>query len=442
MDTVDPATPAPGGIDAPAAPAPSGIPTPSAPGPAPEPSRVGPGFITALTGAYFGTWLALLPAAQITLALRVQQIAPDDKAAVLSLVLSVGAVVALLGQNVFGLLSDRTTSRFGMRRPWIALGSVSGAASLVLLATAANTALLVIAWALTQLTFNILLAGLNPVVADQVPPAQLGRVTALAGMTTQLGVAGGAFLVQALLPDLTIALLVPALLCLVGCAILLRILPDRRLDRADVPPMTWRTWLSAYWISPRRAPDFAWAWLSRFLVGFGNVTLSSYQTYFLMDRFGYDEDAIGGVVFKVLLVSAVCMVVASLVFGALSDRLRRRKPFVLLSAVVLALAHVMAAFAPSFGWYLAASAVAGVASGCFLAVDLALVTGVLPSRADTGKDMSVFHLAQVLPQSLAPAVAPLFLAIGGGDNYAAFFLAGAVIGLIGAVCNQRIRSVR
>ncbi|MFB7160966.1 MFS transporter [Streptomyces sp. NPDC056242] len=432
MDLADPAMPAAGGVDAPA---PHGR--------TPEPPRVGAGFIAALSGAYFGTWIALLPAIQITLALRVQQIAPDAKASVLSLVLTVGAVVALLGQNVFGLLSDRTTSRFGMRRPWIALGSAAGAASLVLLATASNTAVLVLSWALTQLTLNILLAGLNPVVADQVPASQLGRVTAIAGMTTQLAVAGGAFLVQALLPNLTAALLVPAVLCLVGSVILLRVLPDRRRAHADLPPLTWRTWLGAYWISPRKAPDFAWAWLSRFLVGFGNVTLNSYQTYFLMDRFGYDDETIGGVVFKVLLVNAVCMVLASLVFGALSDRLRRRKPFVLLSAIALALAHVIAAFAPSLGWYLAASAIAGVAAGCYTAVDLALVTEVLPSRADTGKDMSVFHLAQVLPQSLAPAVAPLYLSLGGGDdNYAAFFLAGAVIGLIGAICNQRIRSVR
>ncbi|MGW9116608.1 MFS transporter [Streptomyces sp. NPDC055663] len=431
MDTVDPATPATCGIAALAGPV-----------PAARPPRVGAGFIVALAGAYFGTWLALLPAIQITLALRVQQIAPDDKAAVLSMVLAVGAVVALLGQNVFGLLSDRTTSRFGMRRPWIALGAVSGAVSLVLLATAANTGMLVFAWALTQLTFNILLAGLNPVIPDQVPPSQLGRVTALAGLTTQLGVAGGAFLVQALLPNLTAALLIPALLCLVGAGVLLRVLPDRRLAQARRAPLTWRTWLRAYWVNPRKEPDFAWAWLSRFLVGFGNVTLSSYQTYFLMDRFGYDEDAIGGVVFKALLVNAVCVVLASVVFGALSDRLRRRKPFVLLSAVVLALAHVMAAFAPSLGWYLVATAIAGIAGGCYLAVDLALVAEVLPSRADTGKDMSVFHLAQVLPQSVAPAVAPLFLAIGDGENYAAFFLGSAVVGLIGAVCNQRIRSVR
>ncbi|MFD0343648.1 MFS transporter [Streptomyces sp. NPDC127117] len=431
MDTVDPATPATGGTAALAGPE-----------PAAQPPRVGAGFIVALTSAYFGTWLALLPAIQITLALRVQQIAPDDKAAVLSMVLAVGAVVALLGQNVFGLLSDRTTSRFGMRRPWIALGAMSGAVSLVLLATAANTGMLVFAWALTQLTFNILLAGLNPVIPDQVPPSQLGRVTALAGLTTQLGVAGGAFLVQALLPNLTAALLIPALLCLVGAGVLLRVLPDRRLTQTRRAPLTWRTWLRAYWVNPRKEPDFAWAWLSRFLVGFGNVTLSSYQTYFLMDRFGYDEDTIGGVVFKALLVNAVCVVLASVVFGALSDRLRRRKPFVLLSAVVLALAHVMAAFAPSLGWYLVATAIAGIAGGCYLAVDLALVAEVLPSRADTGKDMSVFHLAQVLPQSVAPAVAPLFLAIGDGENYAAFFLGGAVVGLVGAVCNQRIRSVR
>ncbi|MDP9868856.1 MULTISPECIES: MFS transporter [Streptosporangium] len=100
---------------------------------------------------------------------------PDDKAAVLSLVLSVGAAVALVAQNVFGLLSDRTASRFGMRRPWIVAGALLGVASLGLLATAAGVGTLVAAWALTQLTFNILLAGLNPVIPDQVPSAQWAR---------------------------------------------------------------------------------------------------------------------------------------------------------------------------------------------------------------------------------------------------------------------------
>ncbi|WP_318209489.1 MULTISPECIES: MFS transporter [unclassified Streptomyces] len=414
---------------------------PSGPLSAPR-APVSAGFIAALTAAFLFTWMALLPATQVTLALRVQQIAPQDKAAALSLVLAVGAVVALLAQNIFGVLSDRTTSRFGMRRPWILIGALLGVASLGFLATADSIASLVASWALTQLTFNILLAGLTPVIPDQIPPAQLGRVSALTGITTQVGVVGGVFLTQLLLPDLTTAILLPGLFCLIGVGVLTVVLRDRQLAPADRRPLRPSVWLQAYWVSPRKHPDFAWAWLSRFLVQCGNITLTSYQTYFLMSRFGYTEDTVGPVVLKVLLVSIAGIVLAAMVFGALSDRLQRRKPFVLVSAVVLALAHVLAAFATSLTMFLISAAITGVAAGCFLAVDLALVTQVLPSSADAGKDMGVLHLASALPQMLMPAIAPLFLAIGDGDNYAAFFIAGGVIGLIGAFCNQRIRSVR
>lgn len=409
----------------------------------PDSAHVGAGFTLAVTGAFFGTWLALLPATQVTLALRVQQIAPQHKTAVLSLVLAVGAAVALLAQNVFGALSDRTTGRFGMRRPWIAVGAVLGVASLGLLATASTVVLVVLAWALTQLMFNILLAGLNPVLPDQVPSRQLGRLSAVTGLTTQLGIVGGAFFAQLFLPNLTLAILVPGVVCLAAVGVFLLVLRDRHLDPADRRPLSWSSLLRAYWVNPRKAPDFAWAWLSRFLVMCGNFTLTSYQTYFLMSRFGYTPRTIGTVVFEVLLVNTVAVVLASVVCGAISDRLRRRKLFVLISAIVLAVGHIVAAYSYSLPLFILAAAVAGVATGCYQSVDLAMVAEVLPSRADAGKDMGILHLANVLPQTLVPAVAPLFLAIGGhGDNYPAFFLAGAILGIIGALCNQRVRAIR
>jgi hypothetical protein len=79
----------------------------------------------------------------------------------------------------------------------------------------------------------------------------------------------------------------------------------------------------------------------------------------------------------------------------------------------------------------------------YLAVDQALIAEVLPSRKDVAKDMEGLHLANVLPQTLVPVTAPLFLMIGGsGENYPALFIGGAIIGIIGAIINQFIRSVR
>jgi hypothetical protein len=77
-------------------------------------------------------------------------------------------------------------------------------------------------------------------------------------------------------------------------------------------------------------------------------------------------------------------------------------------------------------------------------VDLALVTDVLPDKEGAAaKDMGVFNIANALPQSLAPAAAPLFLAIGGdGSNYTALFIAAAIAAALGALTVIPIKKVR
>lgn len=406
-------------------------------------TTVDTGMVAALSAAFLGCWVVLLPAIQVTLALRVQQITPDGKAAALSVVLAVGATVALVSQNIIGALSDRTTSRFGMRRPWLVAGVLLGAASLGFLAIAPNVPALVLAWALVQLTFNIILAALNPIVPDQIPTTHRGRVSAVIGLTQQVGVVGGILLIQVFLPNLALAIVAPGLLSIVTVVILVAVLKDRRLAPADKRPFRFKEFLQAYWVNPRTAPDFAWAWLSRFLMYCGGATLVGYQTYFLQSQFGFTAQTVTPVIFGLAATGAVSVVIGSIVFGTISDRIGRRKIFVIISASVQGFALAFIAFSPSIASYFVAALISGIASGCYVAVDVAMVTEVLPSAEDAGKDLGVFHLASVLPQMIVPVVAPLFLAIGGGEaNYPAFFLAGAVFVVIGALCNQMIKSVR
>jgi len=385
----------------------------------------------------------LLPATQVTLALKVNQIDPAGKANTLSLVLGVGAFVALIAQNIFGALSDRTTSRFGMRRPWLLGGMIAAVASLFLLSAASTVPVLVLGWGLTQLTFNVLLAGLNPVLPDQVPRRQLGRVSGLVGITPSLAAVGGAYLAKLFLPNLRLAILLPGILTAISIVLLLFVLRDRTLRPDEVGPFRLRLFLKAFWTNPLKAPDFALAWVSRFMVFFGNVTLASYQVFFLIDRFGYTQKNIGGAVLQVTIVLTVTTVVTALVVGRISDRIQRRKLFVIISAIILAVGHIIAAMSGSFSMFVIAIGIAGLANGVYVAVDAALIAEVLPSRADVAKDMGVLHLANVLPQTLVPVTAPLFLAIGSGkDNYPALFIGGAIIGIIGAVINQFIKSVK
>jgi MFS family permease len=95
--------------------------------PTSETRRVGTGFIALYTLAYMGLWLALLAPIIVTLPLKISGLVGSGKApGALSLVAGVGAILAMLGNPLFGKLSDRTTSRFGMRRPWMLGGLVAG----------------------------------------------------------------------------------------------------------------------------------------------------------------------------------------------------------------------------------------------------------------------------------------------------------------------------
>ena len=98
---------------------------PAAGGLWPEPEeRVGRRWIALIALANLGLYLAYLGPISVLLPNQVQAIAgPAHKVAVLGWVTGIGAAVAMVANPVAGALSDRTVSRFGRRRPWIAGGS-------------------------------------------------------------------------------------------------------------------------------------------------------------------------------------------------------------------------------------------------------------------------------------------------------------------------------
>jgi MFS family permease len=77
----------------------------------------------------------------------------------------------------------------------------------------------------------------------------------------------------------------------------------------------------------------------------------------------------------------------------------------------------------------------------YMAVDLALVADVLPDKANTAKDLGVLNIAGALPFSVAPAIAPFILAIGGG-GYGALYAVAGVCAIVGAFAILPVKGVR
>lgn len=359
------------------------------------------------------------------------------KEAILSLVTACGAAVSLVANPLFGALSDRTTSRFGRRAPWVLAGAVLATAALLAMSFSGIVALMVLFWCLVQLGANAAYAAITAAVPDRVPVVQRGRVGGLAAMGQTLGILTGAVFGAVV----SGSFMVGYWLC--AGALLLSVLPylfhrnDPQLSKAPREAFRAGGFLRGFWISPRRYPDFAWAWLTRFLVNVGNQLTIVYLLFFLRDAIGYGDPAAGVLVLTGIY--AVMVMVTAVLAGHWSDRVGRRKPFVIGSSATIAMAGAIMAFFPVWPGALAGAAVLGVGFGAYLAVDFALLTQVLPSAASRGKDMGVINVANSLPQVVAPLLALLAVTYLGG--YRTLFLTAAVIGLLGAAFVVKIKGV-
>jgi MFS family permease len=337
---------------------------------------------------------------------------------------------------VAGAWSDRTMSRFGRRRPWVLAGAVVSATALVVLSGQHTIAGVAGGWCLAQAGMNAMQAGIVAPVPDHVPVPQRGAVSGWLGLPQVIGVIVAVFLVTEAIPGSRGYLLLAVLV--VGCAVPFSVgVPDHGLVQRPSGGLT------AGWIAPLRDHDFGWAWLTRFLMVFGNSVAVLYLLYFLRDRVRYSalfpgQTAEDGLV-KLLLVYTVVVVVTAVASGALSDRSGRRRRPVVVSGVLMAVPAVMLALWPTWPVVLVAAGVLGLGFGTYLSVDQALITQVLPTADGHGRDLGLISVASSSGQALAPAIAaPVVTYLGG---YTALYLCVGVIVLLGSAAVGRIRAV-
>ncbi|MFG2821225.1 MFS transporter [Kitasatospora sp. NPDC048365] len=400
------------------------------PDPAPTPTR---GLLpllftgnTAMYALYIGVGGVLLP-------LQIEHIDPAAKVANLGLVGGVSAVFATLFNPFAGAMSDRS----GRRNPWILGGGLAAVGAMALLG-AVNTVLLVaIAWCLGQAVMNCYQAALTSVVPDRVPAARRGAASAAVGLGLPVGSTVGVLIASALSDRYRTGYLVLGLLVAAAAVLFTAGARERRMPPKRPVPLREQ---AAAFLGVLKVPDFRWAFIGRALLVLGYFAVVGYQLYVLQDHIALPDGLEPTEAVAVLTpVSSIAMALSTVVGGVLSDRLDRRKLFVGCSAALSALSLLIPVFSPTWAGMLAFSVVNGLAFGCFMAVDTALVTMVLPRAEDAARDMGVLNIANAGPQIVAPFVASAVVSLGG---YTPLFLFGAVLAVLGALAVRPIRGVR
>lgn len=405
-------------------------------------------FILWLFLLNFGASMAFIVPMSFSLALRIQELAPGHEE-ILGYATGIAQAVFIVSSPLVGIWSDRTRSRLGRRKPFIVGGIIVGLLGLAAIAVAPNVPLMIVGWVIAMFGWANVGSTVLFIQADQLPDEQRGRVSALTSVAAQVAPILGIGLVYAVITvsDLLVFLLPGIVGGLAALAFVLRGNdPDSRTMDLPNDPISLKRIFGSFVFNPRKYPDFGWNWLGRFIFFVGLYFNTTFGTFFYAQRLGVPVSGVAGLISIIGLLGIVAAMVGALGGGWLSDKLKRRKLFVAIGALLFAGGAVIEATAYSIPTLIAGAVVMNLALAAFGAVDQAIVMAIIPERSEAGRYIAVVQFAQKIPSAVAPIIASGIIAIGaveGVKNYTLLYLIGGACALVGAaVILLKVKSVR
>lgn len=409
-----------------------------------------------LSAYWFGSnfvWGALLG---VVIASQMETLAPLTKAQTLGLLYSIGAFPALVIPLIAGALSDRCTSKWGRRRPYMLGGGIIaliGMAGMLFASHVPSINLYFGAYFIVQFGSNTALAAYSGVIPDMVPHDQRGTASGYMAFMSQSATLVGAFLGGKFIKDsdTTVYLLLIGVFA-VFLALALYGLKEKPLDHTP-EKLEWIPYLKSLWIDPKQYPDFAWVWITRALMMLGFYAIQPYILYYLRDMVQVKQpETQAGLMIAVILVGAT---VSGIVGGAISDK-TGRKPVVYASSMIIAVMALTFIFCHDINQVMLCGVLFGLGYGAYISVDWALGTDVLPNKEHAGKDMAVWHVSMTLPQQVAPLLAGSMLqlfvvrqsaidttiASYSRNGYAVVFGFSAMCFMLGGILLRNVRGVK
>ena len=390
-------------------------------------------------------------------------VAPDAKNTALSILETAGLLIALLVQPAAGAVSDHLHTRFGRRRPMIAIGALGAVASLLLIAVSPSFIYLVGVYCLLQFSMNVAQGAYQGLLPDTVPPDQRGRASGWLGVATLAGNVAGVVVAGPLAPRT--ACLVIGGMVLVTAAVTVTRVPERpSVDQSATriadrrPPLRPVAALRAYVAEFARYPDFCWVVLSRFLIFTSLAGIQRFAAYYIHDAyhgdyrlFGWNLGSAQTATSVVLAVIIVVGILTTYPAVRLSDVIGRRA--VIVSAALLGAVSFLLLFLATSLTQVALFAIpAALCFGGVVSVDWALMADLAP-RSRAGKFLGFSNLATAGSQAAAPTIlGPVIDAVNahtgtesgatGTGGYRVLFITGALFFIGGAVVLRRVRLTR
>jgi MFS family permease len=374
-----------------------------------------------------------------------------------------GAVISLTMPPIFGLLSDKTTSRFGRRRPFVLGGSILLLISTVMLAFSSTIVIFILGLFIYQVGSTATNAAYQALIPDRVPKEQRGTASGYMGLMTIIGNVGSLGLASWLFGQVSLKSLHSGLIhrgamfffsvtgftILVGLLITIIGVHEIPLMRSNAAPLTlqertmvrFRKWVVQNWVKPWRTHNFTVVFITRFAVMMGLSLFLTYVEYYFANVAHASNFVQATALVAVLALGGA--VFSAFLLGIFSDRVKRT--FVVCASTgFMSAASLIFVVAPSNFPLWILGILFGLGYGGYTSVDWALAIDAMPSMETVGKDMAIWGTASYLPAIVAPLLGsavifvvslfdPLALA------YRAIFAVATIFLILGAIFILKIR---
>jgi MFS family permease len=346
-------------------------------------------------------------------------------------------------QPTIGAISDYTVSRWGRRKPYIAIGATLDVLFLAGIGMSNSYLTLVAFLVAVQFSSNFAQGPFQGYIPDLVPQRQVALASALVGIMQTAGFVLGTIVItygvttdDYLLPLVFLGLI--ELATAIGTIVWVR---EGRAPR-DREGRSWARIARSAWGTDILAErSFVNLVLSRLMFLAGINMLLGFYILFMERSLGLTTEQQGLWIPVTSGTVALLTLLATIPSARLSDRVGR-KPVIYAACAIGAAGMAVTAVAPSVEVFVLGVIAIGVASGTFLAVDWALMTDIIP-KAASGRYMGISNIAVVSAGPLASVIGGLLLfAFGGavrsGEGPRMAFAAAILLFALGAFYLRRV----
>ncbi|NWB95744.1 MFS transporter [Pseudomonas gingeri] len=377
---------------------------------------------------------------QVLLPTRVESLDSVHKVEILGMVTGIAAIVAIIANPLAGMLSDRTVGKFGRRTPWIVTGAIAVFATLAYMAEQQTVFGIVLGMCLLQASMNTYQSAIFAVVPDRVPSRWRGLASSMMGLAFPAGSIVGTAIASRFVGDTSGYYLLGGIM--LATAILFVLLnPDTAVSRGAKASRVSLIVAVRQFFSALSHRDFFWVFFSRLMMVIAFMSLAGYQFYLLKDFIKLPEDVSPTqALVSINIFAMMAMAASTLLGGVVSDWLGKRRFLVFISAMCMSCAAVIPFIYPTYNGMLAFGILNSLGFGCYMAVDAALATEVLPDPTSQARDLGIMNIASAAAQVVSPLIASLIIVHLGG--YASLLICSASFALLSALSVYGVKGVK